>query len=119
MLQKVLYLLPGVGLQGIEVEVEVNVADKGFPGFGVVGLASKAVEEAKERVKTAIINTDIEFPNAKVTINLAPADLPKEGSCYDLPISVGILASIGELILPKEKAYFYGRIIAGRKFKTY
>ncbi len=109
MLQKVLSIA-SVGLQGIEVEVEVNVADKGFPGFGIVGLASKAVEEAKERVKTAIINTNIEFPNAKVTINLAPADLPKEGSCYDLPISVGILASIGELILPKEKAYFYGEL---------
>ena len=109
MLTKVLSIA-SVGLQGIEVEVEVNVAEKGFPGFGIVGLASKAVEEAKERVKTAIINTDIEFPNAKVTINLAPADLPKEGSCYDLPISVGILASVGELILPQEKAYFYGEL---------
>jgi len=109
MLQKVLSIA-SEGLKGIEIEVEVNVADKGFPGFGIVGLASKAVEEAKERVKTAIINSDIEFPNAKVTINLAPADLPKDGSCYDLPISVGILASIGELILPSDKAYFYGEL---------
>ena len=109
MLNKVLSIA-SVGLQGIEIETEVNVADKGFPGFGIVGLASKAVEEAKERVKTAIINSDIEFPNAKITVNLAPADLPKDGSCYDLPISVGILASIGELILPKEKAYFYGEL---------
>jgi magnesium chelatase family protein len=109
MLEKVLSVA-NEGLKGIEIEVEVNVAEKGFPGFGVVGLASKAVEEAKERVKTAIINTNIEFPNAKVTINLAPADLPKDGSCYDLPISVGILAAIGELILPTEKSYFYGEL---------
>ena len=109
MLTKVLSIV-SVGLQGIEVEIETNVAEKGFPGFSIVGLASKASEEAKERVKTAIINSDIEFPNAKVTINLAPADLPKDGSCYDLPISVGILSSIGELVLPKEKAYFYGEL---------
>ncbi len=94
MLNKVLSIA-NVGLKGIEIEVEVNIADKGFPGFGIVGLASKAVEEAKERVKTAIINSDINFPNAKITINLAPADLPKDGSCYDLPIFVGILASMG------------------------
>ncbi len=109
MLNKVLSIA-SVGLKGIEIETEVNVAEKGFPGFNIVGLASKAVDEAKERVKTAIINSDIEFPNAKITINLAPADLPKDGSCYDLPISVGILASIGELVLPKEKAYFYGEL---------
>lgn len=109
MLNKVLSIA-NVGLKGIEIEVEVNIADKGFPGFGIVGLASKAVEEAKERVKTTIINSDINFPNAKITINLAPADLPKDGSCYDLPISVGILASMGELILPKERSYFYGEL---------
>jgi len=109
MLNKVLSIA-SVGLKGIEIEVEVNVAEKGFPGFNIVGLANKAVEEAKERVKTAIINSEIEFPNAKITINLAPADLPKEGSCYDLPISVGILASIGELVLPNEKIYFYGEL---------
>lgn len=109
MLNKVLSIA-NVGLKGIEIEVEVNIADKGFPGFGIVGLASKAVEEAKERVKTAIINSDINFPNAKITINLAPADLPKDGSCYDLPISVGILASMGELVLPKERSYFYGEL---------
>lgn len=109
MLNKVLSIA-SIGLKGIEIETEVNVAEKGFPGFNIVGLASKAVDEAKERVKTAIINSDIEFPNAKITINLAPADIPKDGSCYDLPISVGILASIGELILPKDKAYFYGEL---------
>ena len=98
------------GLKAVDVEVEVNVAEKGFPGFGMVGLASKASEEAKERVKTAIINSDIEFPNAKITVNLAPADLPKDGSSYDLPIAVGIMAANGDIELPKQKSYFYGEL---------
>ncbi|MFA6007477.1 MAG: YifB family Mg chelatase-like AAA ATPase [Candidatus Shapirobacteria bacterium] len=98
------------GLEAIEIETEVNMAEKGFPGFTVVGLASKAIEEAKERVKTAIINSDLEFPTAKFTVNLAPADLPKEGACYDLPIAIGILASSGQIDLPKDKVYFYGEL---------
>ncbi len=98
------------GLEAVQIETEVNVAEKGFPGFTVVGLASKAVEEARERVKTAIVNSDMEFPTAKITVNLAPADLPKEGACYDLPIAVGILASSDQIILPKEKAYFFGEL---------
>ncbi|MDD2482874.1 MAG: YifB family Mg chelatase-like AAA ATPase [Candidatus Shapirobacteria bacterium] len=109
MLTKILSMA-NIGLKTENVEVEVNVADKGFPGFGIVGLASKAVEETKERVKTAIINSDIEFPTAKITINLAPADLAKEGSGYDLPVAIGIISAIGELVLPKEKAYFYGEL---------
>ena len=109
MLTKILSMA-NIGLKTENVEVEVNVADKGFPGFGIVGLVSKAVEETKERVKTAIINSDIEFPTAKITINLAPADLIKEGSGYDLPVAIGIIAATGELNLPKEKAYFYGEL---------
>ena len=98
------------GLKPVEIEIEANVAEKGFPGFSVVGLASKGSEETKERVKTALINSEIEFPTAKITINLAPADLPKEGSNYDLPIAMGILASIGEVQLPEDKAFFYGEL---------
>ena len=98
------------GLKAVDIEVEVNVAEKGFPGFGIVGLSSKSADEAKERVKTALINSDIEFPNAKITINLAPADLPKDGSGFDLPIAVGILASTSEIVLPKEKSYFFGEL---------
>lgn len=98
------------GLEAIQVESEVNVAEKGFPSFTIVGLASKAIEEAKERVKTAIINSDLEFPTAKITVNLAPADLPKEGACYDLPIAIGILASSGQIDLSQEKAYFFGEL---------
>lgn len=98
------------GLKAIDIDVEVNVALKGFPGFGMVGMANKAVEEARERVRTAIANSDIEFPVAKITVNLAPADLPKEGSRYDLPIAVGILAATGIIKLPEEKSYFYGEL---------
>lgn len=98
------------GLKPVEIEVEVNVAEKGFPGFGIVGLASKAVEEAKERVRTAIINSNINFPTAKITVNLAPADIPKDGSCYDLAMAIGILGSMGEVSIPKEKSYFYGEL---------
>lgn len=109
MLTKVLSVA-SYGLKAVDIEVEVNVAEKGFPGFGIVGLASKAVEEAKERVKTAIINSDIEFPTAKITINLAPADLPKDGSCYDLPIAIGIISATGEIKNLPEKSYFYGEL---------
>lgn len=109
MLTKVLSVA-NFGLKPVEIEVEANVAEKGFPGFNIVGLPSKAVEEAKERVRTAIINSEIEFKTAKITVNLAPADIPKEGANYDLPIAVGILSSTGEIRLPKEKAYFYGEL---------
>lgn len=99
-----------VGLTPIEVEIEANVAEKGFPGFTIVGLASKAGEECKERVKTALINSDIEFPTAKITVNLAPADLPKDGPFYDLPIAIGILAAMGEITLPEQKSYYFGEL---------
>lgn len=98
------------GLNPLEVEVEVNVASKGFPGFNIVGLPTKAVEEAKERVRTAIVNTGVEFPQKKITVNLAPADVPKEGSAYDLPMAVGLLTADGVVELDKEKRFFYGEV---------
>lgn len=82
-----------VGLDSIPIEVEVDVSDTGFPGFTIVGLASKAVDEAKERVKTAIKNSGLDFPSKKITVNLAPADIHKEGVAYDLPMAAGILAA--------------------------
>ncbi|MCX7880966.1 MAG: YifB family Mg chelatase-like AAA ATPase [Patescibacteria group bacterium] len=84
-----------VGLDGVLIEVEVDVAEKGFPNLTIVGLPSKAIDEAKDRVRTAIINTSFEMPDCRITVNLAPADLPKEGSAFDLPIAVGILAAAG------------------------
>ena len=104
-----------VGLDSMDVEVEVDVAQRGFPGFSIVGLASKAVDEARERVKTAISNSGSSFPDKKITVNLAPADLPKEGSAYDLAIAIGILVASGSISSVSMQAllresYFYGEL---------
>ena len=84
-----------IGLDGVPIEVEVDVANRGFPTFTIVGLPNKAIDEAKERVRTAIINAGFAMPDSRITINLAPADIPKEGSGFDLPIAIGILAAAG------------------------
>lgn len=84
-----------IGLDGVFIEVEVDVAGKGFPTFTIVGLPSKSIDEAKDRVRTAIENVSFEMPDSRLTVNLAPADIPKEGSSLDLPIAVGILAAAG------------------------
>lgn len=103
-----------IGLDTIPVEVEVDVATNGFPGFTIVGLASKAVEEARERVKTAIVNSGFDFPNKKITVNLAPADLPKNGAAYDLPIAVAVLLASEQFVLRPNlllgHSYFYGEL---------
>src|SRR3990172_12822241 len=100
-----------IGLETIPVDVEVDVASAGFPGFTIVGLASKAVEEARERVKTAIVNSGFDFPPKKITVNLAPADLPKVGVAYDLPIAIGILAASQQCpILNELDSIFYGEL---------
>ncbi len=86
-------------LQGIDallVEVEVDIA-AGLPQMSVVGLPEGAVKESKDRVRAALKNCGYEFPQRKVTINLAPADIKKEGSAYDLPIALGLLAAAGKL----------------------
>ena len=106
--------IANIGLETVPVDVEVDVASSGFPGFTIVGLASKAVEEARERVKTAIINSHLDFPPRKITVNLAPADLPKDGAAYDLPIATGVLLASGQLTLPSDfdltKSFFYGEL---------
>ena len=81
-----------VGIQARPVTVEVHLAN-GLPAFTIVGLPEKAVQESKERVRAALSNTQFEFPNRRITVNLAPADLPKEGGGFDLPIAIGILAA--------------------------
>jgi len=84
-----------VGLEGILIDVEVDVAGRGFPHFTIVGLPSKSVDESKERVRTAIHNASFDMPDSRLTVNLAPADIPKDSSGLDLPIAIGILASCG------------------------
>ena len=83
-----------MGIDGYMVEVEVDISN-GLPGFEIVGLPDNAVKESKERVRTAIKNSGLEQPVKKITVNLAPANLRKEGPAYDLPIAVGILTAMG------------------------
>ncbi len=97
------------GLSSIGVDVEVNVLKRGMPAFEIVGLPAKAVSESKERVRAAISNSKIKFPPRKIIVNLAPADVPKEGSCYDLPIAIGILLTILDFKTP-EKSLFFGEL---------
>ena len=85
-----------VGIDGLLVEVEVDVA-LGLPQFTTVGLPEGAVRESKDRVRSAIKNSGYEFPTRRITVNLAPADIKKEGAAYDLPIALGILAAEGWL----------------------
>ncbi|MGA8414497.1 MAG: magnesium chelatase domain-containing protein, partial [Xanthobacteraceae bacterium] len=88
-----------VAFEGIEaraVDVQVQVAP-GMPAFNVVGLPDKAVSEARERVRAALVASGLALPARRITVNLAPADLPKEGSHYDLPIALGLMAAIGAI----------------------
>ncbi len=84
------------GIQAVPVEVQVSVAS-GMPSFAVVGLADKAVAESRERVRAALGAIALALPPKRITVNLAPADLVKEGSHYDLPIAVGLMVAIGAL----------------------
>lgn len=86
-----------IGLDAVFVNVEVDIASAGLPSFTIVGLADRAVEESKDRVRSALRNCSAEFPARKITVNLAPADLPKEGPSYDLPIALGILTASGQI----------------------
>src|SRR6266567_1983887 len=76
--------------------VEVQVAP-GLPAFAIVGLPDKAVSEARERVRAALVASGLALPARRITVNMAPADLPKEGSHYDLPIALGLMAAIGAI----------------------
>jgi magnesium chelatase family protein len=84
------------GIDAAAVTVEVHLSN-GLPAFSIVGLPEAAVRESKDRVRAAIINSNFDFPARKITVNLAPADLPKDGGRYDLPIALGILAASGQI----------------------
>src|SRR6266480_4604621 len=87
-----------IGMEGARVHVEVNLA-KGLPSFSIVGLPDTSVREARDRVVAAIRNAGFEFPSRRVTVNLAPADIKKEGAFFDLAIAVGVLLA-SEAITP-------------------
>jgi magnesium chelatase family protein len=98
-----------IGLEGALVEVEVDLS-RGLPSFTIVGLPDAAVQEAKERVRSAIRNSGGIFPNERVTVNMAPADLRKAGPAYDLPIAVGVLISSGQIAADVSKSLFVGEV---------
>jgi len=98
------------GLNAVLVDVEVDVATQGLPSFTIVGLPDKAVEESKERVRSAIKNSGADFPISRITVNLAPADLPKMGPSYDLPIALGILIASGQIAPQVSDALFFGEL---------
>jgi len=93
-----------IGIDAYTVEVEVDIS-RGLPSFSTVGLAEGAVRESKERVKAALKNSGYHFPADRITVNLAPADVKKEGSGFDLPIAAGILAATGLIPPPALKAH--------------
>lgn len=95
-----------IGLDTYEISVEVDL-NLGVPAFMVVGLPDLAVNEAKERVRSAIKNSGFDFPTKKIIVNLAPADIKKVGTCYDLPIAIGILAADDTIDVEKTKDYAF------------
>ncbi|HUS81910.1 MAG TPA: magnesium chelatase domain-containing protein, partial [Dehalococcoidia bacterium] len=98
-----------VGLEGAVVEVEVDIAS-GLPAFYIVGLPDTAVQESKERVRSAIHNSGLRFPRKRITVNLAPADVRKEGPAYDLPIAVGIMLASEQVVADLASALFLGEL---------
>jgi magnesium chelatase family protein len=106
-----------LGLHAPSVRVEVHLGS-GLPAFAMVGLPETVVRESKERVRSALLNTGFEFPTARITVNLSPADLPKEGGRFDLPIAVGILAACGKIPPDAlEHREFYGELSLGGELR--
>ena len=99
-----------LGIDAPEVMVEVHLG-RGLPAFNLVGLPEASVKEAKERVRSAIQNSLFEFPSSRLTVNLAPADLPKNGGQFDLAIALGILAASGQIPADRFNQYeFFGEL---------
>lgn len=96
-------VITGIDAHLVRVEVDLQ---NGLPGFDIVGLASASIREARERVRSAIKNSGYQFPNRKIIVNLAPADLKKEGSHFDLPIAVGILLASGQIVNRSLEHYY-------------
>ena len=93
-----------IGIEAVVVEVEVDI-NSGLPAFTTVGLPEAAVKESRERVKSAIGNSGYRFPDDRITVNLAPADIKKEGTGFDLPMALGILTATR--LIPQEAVARY------------
>ncbi len=104
------YSRAGVGIEAPLVTIETHLSN-GLPALSIVGLPEAAVRESKDRVRSALINTQLDFPSQRTTINLAPADLPKDGCRFDLPIAIGILAASSQIPIQKLEDYeFVGEL---------
>ncbi len=107
-----------VGFDGQLVEVETDLK-QGLPGIQIVGMGNKAIDEARERVRSAIHNSLLDFPTRKMTVNLAPAELPKDGAHFDLPIALSILAASGQLRSTEvAKTVFAGELALDGQIRT-
>ena len=95
MVSKIQSVAP-IGFEGCLIDVETDIS-KGLPSLQIVGMGNKAIDEAKERVRHAITNSDLDFPKHKIIVNLAPAELPKDGTYFDLPIAISILVASKQL----------------------
>ncbi|MCB2292073.1 YifB family Mg chelatase-like AAA ATPase [Clostridium algoriphilum] len=105
------------GINGVLVTVEIDIT-RGLPALNIVGLADVSVKESKERVRSAILNSGFDFPVSRITINLAPADIKKEGSLFDLPIAVGILLATKQININDISDYlFIGELSLSGKLK--
>ncbi|MCX4027386.1 YifB family Mg chelatase-like AAA ATPase [Endozoicomonas sp. SM1973] len=114
----VVYTRAQVGIYSPLVTVETHLAN-GLPGFSIVGLPEAAVKESKDRVRSALQNANFEFPTKRITVNLAPADLPKEGGRYDLAIAIGILAASGQIATEQLANYeFLGELALSGELRS-
>lgn len=114
----VIYTRATIGVQAPSVTVEVHISN-GLPGLTLVGLPETTVKEARDRVRSALLNSGFTFPAKRTTVNLAPADLPKEGGRYDLPIALAILAASGQLPADKLDRYeFLGELALSGKLRA-
>src|SRR4030043_1757599 len=94
-----------IGIDAYPVDVEVDISSRGLPHFSMVGLPDAAVKESKDRVRAALKNIGFSFPLKQITVNFAPADLKKEGSSFDLPVAVGIIAAEGVIEVSSADGY--------------
>lgn len=114
-----LFTRAGFGVQAPQVVVETHLSP-GLPGFSIVGLPEAAVKESKDRVRSALLNARFEFPAQRITVNLAPADLPKDGGRFDLPIALGILAATGQIPTDKLGQYeFLGELALSGELRPF
>src|SRR5690348_11442877 len=107
-----------VGLDAIPIAVEVDYNPRGMTSFTIVGLPDAAVQESRERVRSAIRNSSLDFPMKRYVVNLAPADMRKEGPAYDLPIAIGVLAATEQIPVDTiQDAMFVGELSLDGKLR--